>query len=209
MSIKELFRDDLLNRYPAHTFTETVTGSLTLVEFKDGADALVASALKVGSDAAYLLIREDLVGHLEVLPCVTTAQRDALTDVAVGLDIFNLTDDSQEIYDGTQWLVTTPVGSAMYNEAFESAGTTASAGWVTIPVPTPYTNSSLTIVIHNDSTGSQTAGIRAVGSILERKFLVTKDSALSMVVITDANGDFEIYSSGSSSVTFTIVGVIG
>lgn len=104
MSIKELCRDDLINRNPGYTFTETITNDITLVEFKNGSSVVIASAQKPGVDDAYLLIRENLIGPLSILPCITTTERNALTATDTGRVIFNLTGNAQETYDGSSWL---------------------------------------------------------------------------------------------------------
>lgn len=81
MSMKELYRDDLLNRFASHTFTETTVGSMTLVEFKDGSSDVVGAAQTLVADDAYKSIREGLVGTTgDVLIRLTKAQRDAVTD---------------------------------------------------------------------------------------------------------------------------------
>lgn len=64
MSIKELYQDDLLNRFAGHTFTETVVGSMTKVEFKDGGSAVIGEAQNLVVDDAYKSIREALIGTL-------------------------------------------------------------------------------------------------------------------------------------------------
>jgi len=103
MNSKELNRDDLLNRFASHTFTETTVGSMTLVEFKDGGSAVVGSSQKLDIGDAYREIREDLVGGAEVLLTITETQRDALTEsIATGAHIYN-TDATVEVYNSTAW----------------------------------------------------------------------------------------------------------
>lgn len=106
MSIKELYRDDLLNRYPSHTFTETVIGSMTLVEFKDGSSDVIGSSQKLVAGDAYVSIREDLVGYVgDVMITATQAQRDAFTGTKHGTMIHQETSGSMECFDGTDWVV--------------------------------------------------------------------------------------------------------
>lgn len=59
---KEVYSDDLINRYAGHTFTETIVGSMTKVEFKDTGPVVIAEAQTLEVDDAYRRIREDLVG---------------------------------------------------------------------------------------------------------------------------------------------------
>ena len=40
MAHKDLFIGDLVNRFPGHTFTETVINSFTKVEFRDGGSSV-------------------------------------------------------------------------------------------------------------------------------------------------------------------------
>jgi len=102
MSIKELYRDDLLNRFVSHTFTETTVGSMTLVEFKDGSSDVVGSAQCLVVDDAYRAIRQDLVGFGEIIITIDETQRDALTSPDTGTMIYN-TDATVEVYSGSAW----------------------------------------------------------------------------------------------------------
>ena len=102
MSLKEMYRDDLLNRFASHTFEETVIGSTTLVEFKDAGDAVIGSAQNLVVDDAYRGIRFDLVGQGEVIITIDETQRDALTSPIKGTFIYN-TDGTNEVYNGSAW----------------------------------------------------------------------------------------------------------
>ena len=102
MTIKEMYRDDLLNRFVSHTFTETAAGSMTLVEFKDAGSAVVGAAQNLVVDDAYRNIRRDLVGLGEVIITVDEAQRDAWSTTVPGTLIYN-TDGAVEVYNGTAW----------------------------------------------------------------------------------------------------------
>ena len=102
MSILQLYRDDLLNRFASHTFDETTVGSMTLVEFKDGGSAVVGSAQTLVVDDAYRQIRQDLVGLGEVMITIDETQRDALTSTTTGTLIYN-TDATVEVFNGVDW----------------------------------------------------------------------------------------------------------
>ena len=106
MSLKEQYRDDLLNRFASHTFTETTVGSMTLVEFKDGSEDVVGAAQTLVVDDAYKTIREDLVGTTgDVMISLTSTQRDALTSTDSATLIFQETNTDVECYNGTEWEV--------------------------------------------------------------------------------------------------------
>lgn len=104
MSIKELYRDDLLNRYASHTFTETAIEDMTLVEFKDAGDAVIVASNKLDVGDAYKAIRDDLIGGPEVLPQVTTIQRDALTGTHDGCMVWNTTTSNLDVCSGGSWI---------------------------------------------------------------------------------------------------------
>jgi len=106
MSLKELYRDDLLNRFASHTFTETTINDFTKVEFKDGGSVVIAEATKQGKEEAYRLIRENLIGTLaEILPRSTETQRDNLTSTDDATEIFQTTADQIEVYYEGIWKV--------------------------------------------------------------------------------------------------------
>ena len=109
-AIKEMYRDDLLNRFASHTFTETTVNDHTLVEFKDGSSVLIASSQKNVVDDAYKSIREALIGTAgEILLELTTTQRDALTSPDSGSNIQNSNTFGIDTYDsewhpGSNWI---------------------------------------------------------------------------------------------------------
>ena len=75
MSKKELYRDDLLNRFAGHSFEETVIGSMIMVEFKDAGLVVIAQSQKMDATDAYKEIRENLIGTAaEVMFCITEVQ---------------------------------------------------------------------------------------------------------------------------------------
>ena len=105
-ALKELNRDDLLNRFASHTFSETTVGSMTLVEFKNAGSVVVGQAQNLVVDDAYKIIREDLVGTSgDVMYELTATQRDAQTSPDTGTLIFQTTASDVECYNGTEWEV--------------------------------------------------------------------------------------------------------
>ncbi len=99
MSLKELYRDDVINRFDgSHTFTETTVGSMTLVEFKDGSSDVVGESKNLVVDDAYIAIREALIGTAgEVTLTLTGTQRDALT---LDDEFIIIVDNHVECFDG-------------------------------------------------------------------------------------------------------------
>lgn len=105
-ALKDINRDDLLNRFASHTFTETVVGDQTKVEFKNGSSVLIASSQKNLVDDAYKQIREALVGTPgEVMYTLTETQKNALTSPDQATLIFEETNGHVECYNGTAWEV--------------------------------------------------------------------------------------------------------
>ncbi len=97
-----IYSDDLDNRFPTYTFTETVTGSTTRIDADNGGPVLFsASALTL--DDAYVKLRDTMVGGSEILLQLTTTQRNALTPIG-GSIIFNEDNVAIEKYDGSGWI---------------------------------------------------------------------------------------------------------
>jgi hypothetical protein len=65
--LKDVNRDDLLNRFANHSFTEIAVGDQTRVDFKDGSSNLIGSAQSKVVDIAYQRIRQELVGGGSIL----------------------------------------------------------------------------------------------------------------------------------------------
>lgn len=101
MSKKELARDDLIGRNADHTFTETVDGSMTLVEFKDSEGGLVAHAQTLDVEDAYTQIRENL-GLSGLLEILTSTELAAITPKD-GTAAFNVTTMAQTVYVRGAW----------------------------------------------------------------------------------------------------------
>ncbi len=87
-----IYEDDLKNRFPTYTFTETTIQDLQIVTVLDGATTLhIARASTL--DECYQNLRLKMVGGGEILLSITSAQRDALPSQPDGTNIFN-TDES-------------------------------------------------------------------------------------------------------------------
>lgn len=157
-SDKDLYIDDLINRFPGHTFTETITGALTKVEFKDGGSTVIFEATRMDVFDAYKNIRENLVGDSNILFLVTPTQRDALINTITGRPVWNDNQLITEVWDGVEWMNTagSSVGSNTFGSMYEnnlngSAMNSSTHRWNTAtegPTPTGATFSK-------DSTGDK------------------------------------------------------
>lgn len=103
MTIKEMCRDDLINRYASHTFTETIVNDMVKVEFKDASGNVIQMAQKIEITDAYRAIRNSVDEYSGNDYCLTTAEQGALTDVQIATRMWNITDDKLQIYDGVDW----------------------------------------------------------------------------------------------------------
>jgi len=101
---KVMISNDLIARNPGYSFTETTVGGMTLVEFKDGDSAVVEEATKIASVDAYISIRRAMGYSDHICCCGTTTQKNALTGVMPGANIFDTTLGTQQTYDGTSWV---------------------------------------------------------------------------------------------------------
>lgn len=99
--MKELCRDDLIGRNSGHTFTETVTGDMVLVEFKNSSGTMIARANKMSLDEAYDSIREQM-GLFDELPVLTTAEL-ALITPSEGTVVINGTTTALSFYLRGSW----------------------------------------------------------------------------------------------------------
>ncbi len=98
----EIYEDDLSNRFPTYTFNTTVDGSLTTFEALDGA-TLISTATRASLGLAVYAVRLDLVGGTEIIPLLTTTQRDALTAPLDATLILNADTYAMECFDDGTW----------------------------------------------------------------------------------------------------------
>jgi len=104
MTIKQLVTNDLIHRNAGFTFTETVTNDLTFVEFKNVSVETVNSYTNSDLDTCYQQIRSSRLRGEVISYLSTTTQRDALTSLETGQQIFNITDGEPQEFDGTVWV---------------------------------------------------------------------------------------------------------
>ena len=98
----EIYINDLANRFPTYTFGTTVDGSLTTYAALDG-ETPIASYTRASLADAVWSLRLEMVGGPEVLPLLTTAQRDALTSPTDGTAMLNADTYGMECVDDGIW----------------------------------------------------------------------------------------------------------
>jgi len=99
-----LWKKDIENRFASHTITTTTVNGVVTHELKDGGSASVKIVHGSDSARAMFALRRIMVGGEEILPRLTTTQRDALS-ISVEQLIFNTTTGAVEGYNGTEWEV--------------------------------------------------------------------------------------------------------
>lgn len=104
MATKDLYINDLLNRFSGYSFTESTTGSLSTVSFLDGSSTEVSAATARELIDAYRAIRLDILNGESPIFLSSTTERDALTNVDAGATIYNTDVDEDETYNGTSWV---------------------------------------------------------------------------------------------------------
>lgn len=114
---KNLYINDLLHRFPGHTFEEIPESDFTRVNFRDADSNLVWSTKNLEVIDAYRNIRSNLLDALEPMFLSSTEERDALADTEMGLPIFNLFIDSIDSFNGANWKTSTPPNA--FGEMFE------------------------------------------------------------------------------------------
>lgn len=103
MTDKNIYVNDLIHRYPSHTFTEVTVNSETKVTFKDAGSVVIAERQDILAIDAYEAIRQDLLLGESLQFLSSTTERDALTSVQKGRQICNTTSGATETWDGSSW----------------------------------------------------------------------------------------------------------
>lgn len=104
MSSHEAWKHDITNRFSPTSLTDVAEGD-GFVATAVIAGVTTVSGWKMSDWDAYLDLREKLLnGEVRPLPEITSPQRDTLTDVSPGTEIFNVTTDKTEVWTGSIWV---------------------------------------------------------------------------------------------------------
>ena len=132
---KNLYVNDLIHRYPNHTFTETVVGSRTQVEFKDSESVVIGESIKMVVLDAYRSIRLDLLIAQNPEYVCTTIERDALVSINMGTEIYNITESQNQVYSGSGWVAAGGETGGIIHIAPASVQTTENTETVLLTLP--------------------------------------------------------------------------
>lgn len=102
--MKDLYVEDLKNRFSGYTFTETNIGDMFKVDFKDGSSNVIASSTKNSLEDAYKSVRNDVLDGNGVLCESTSAQRALMTGIMTGTRTLDLTTNALLFFDGANWV---------------------------------------------------------------------------------------------------------
>lgn len=100
----DIYKSDLANRFTGgggYTTTETTRGDLTCFQITNGN---AHRAEELNRDGAIWNVRLNMVGGTDILPKITTTQRNAASNVVEGQMIWNTTTNAQETYIGAIWV---------------------------------------------------------------------------------------------------------
>ena len=102
-AIHDIYRKDLTTRFPTYTFTKTTPGNREVYEVKDEGNAVILKVRARGDTIG--IVRENLVGGVDILPTLTTAQRNNIIGaVKNGTQILNLTANVVQTRSGGAWI---------------------------------------------------------------------------------------------------------
>ncbi len=102
-----LWKNDIQNRYNPTSLTDTTTGSIHIATAVIGG-VTTNSADKASQWEAYFNLRNKLLDVSDIhgaiiWPQSTTTQRDLLSGIHSGSNIFNITTDTHQMYTGSAW----------------------------------------------------------------------------------------------------------
>jgi len=104
MNHEDIYVNDIGNRFPNHTLVKSVDESITSFELSDGA-TIIARASAASAEDAIFRISVSVIGSFDILPILTSVQRDDLTDVDIGQQIIVLTGGAhrKQFFNGASW----------------------------------------------------------------------------------------------------------
>lgn len=99
----DIYLSDLQNRFKSgYTITESTRGELTLLTVVNGITN--GRSEQLSRDNAIWNVRFNLVGSTDILPKITTTQRNAASNVKEGQMIWNTSTSAIETYIGATWV---------------------------------------------------------------------------------------------------------
>jgi len=187
--MSEIYQNDILNRFPGHTLTFTTDVNLITWELKDGGSNLIQSYQGLNDEIILQKLRENLGFPDSVLLLSTTTQRNALTGIEVGREIFNSTDGVPQTFNGSTWDSAGGLGyTLIWGGNMQTTGRYAQ--------------------VHGITSGGQETGL-SPGS----EAVVPADGTLSCMTYSSGDGDnttvFKIWKNGGVVHTFTASGGTG
>jgi len=109
---KQIYIDDLLNRFAGYSFEETKENNLYTVVFLNLSEK-IASATRMDILDCYRNIRENVLSDDKPQFRLTTAQIDNLDTIQIepGITVLNLDKDMSVSWNGTEWVTVAGKGT--------------------------------------------------------------------------------------------------
>lgn len=101
----DIYKFDLINRFPfssGYTIAESTENDITIFVVING--IIQGRSKSANRDQAIYNVRNQLVGGSDILPELTSTQRNTLSSVIRRQMIYNITTNAVETFDGTNWV---------------------------------------------------------------------------------------------------------
>jgi len=101
----DIYKFDLQNRFPSgsgYIVSESIVNDVTIFVVING--IIQGRSKSANRDQAIYNVRNQLVGGSDILPELTSTQRNTLTGVIRRQMIYNITTNAIETFDGTNWV---------------------------------------------------------------------------------------------------------
>jgi len=114
------FRGSFIAAKSRHLFLADGEGNVKIM-----ADSVGNVGIGTSSPSASALLDVSSTTKGALMPRMTTTQRDAISSPATGLELFNTTTNSKQIYDGTRWVEAAHPLYKVYTALLTQSGTSA------------------------------------------------------------------------------------
>jgi len=187
--MSQIYQNDILNRFASHTLVKTTDAGQITWTLRDGGSTIVQTAKGLVDIEILKRLRVNLGVNESTLLESTTTQRDALTGVVTGQEIYNSTDDTQQTFNGTTW---------------DNNGGGGGLGYTLVWGANMQTTGRYAQV-NGITSGGQETGL-SPGS----EYIVPADGTLDCLTYNTDTGDattvFKIWKNGAVEHTFTATG---
>tara|TARA_Y100000593_G_C4285896_1_gene325431 strand:- start:306 stop:1121 length:816 start_codon:yes stop_codon:yes gene_type:complete len=104
MTVFNIYKNDILNRFPGHTLTRTTNSSKIIWTLKDSGNNFVQKYEGNNDSEVLRKLRINLGFPTSIMLISTTAQKNALSQVETGQEIFDTDLNQAQEYNGSAWI---------------------------------------------------------------------------------------------------------